>query len=193
MKRSTTANSKARGASPAAGFTLLEVMVSVAILAVAIVPMLYLREVSFHKAMATKALRAAQQLAQDKLSEIALEVRSGEGSGAFEGWDDFRFDYTVTLYDFSSGFGDEELDEAFDLEDRSNPSDGLFRDDELKEIGPMMMRHVELTVTYSVNLGDDGGEENEYVIDTYMPALLTEQQFEYQQDNAGEEEEDQQP
>ncbi|MBU0755651.1 MAG: hypothetical protein KJ645_10965 [Planctomycetes bacterium] len=160
-------------------------MVSVAILAVSIVPILILREDSFNKAMITKAQRSAQQLAQQLLSQIALEERVGEGAGEFEDWPDFRYEYSVTLYDFGSSFGggdffnkdDPNQDPYYD----KNPDDSVMLDEELKDIGPLMMRHVEMTITFPNFLGEETGDENEYIIDTYLPMLMTEEQFEHQQ------------
>lgn len=178
MKRSMKASSKK---SKPRGFTLLEVMVSVAVLAIGIVPILFLRENSYMKAMNTKAQRIAQQLAQQLISEIALEVRVDEGSGEFEGWSDFHYEYTVTLYDFGSSMGNEDYfgddgDPYFD----KNFNDNVYLDEELQEFGPMMMRHLELIITYPTYVGEDAGEESEYIIDTYIPALMTEEQFERQ-------------
>jgi prepilin-type N-terminal cleavage/methylation domain-containing protein len=183
MRKSTTASSRAR---PAQGFTLLEVMVAVAILAVSIVPMLYLREDSFAKAMNTKAERTAQQLAQDLLSQIALEVRTGSQTGEFEGWTDYQYEYTVTIYDFGSSFGDEDFYDEDDRYFRDDPEDSVYFDDEMENYGPMVMRHVELIVTYP-SFTDEGGDGNEYIIDTYMPLLLTEEQYERRFDEEREE------
>lgn len=162
------------------GFTLLEVMVSVAILAVAIVPMLILREDSYQKAIFTKSLRVAQQLCQRQLSAIALEVRTGEGAGNFEDWPDYQFEYKVSLYDFGTGMNDEDEEDEFGWYE-NDPNDSVFADDELQEISPMMMRHVELKVLYpNYTSGEGEAEVNEYIVDTYIPMLMTEEQFEYQ-------------
>jgi len=158
------------------GFTLLEVLVAVAILAVTIIPMLLLREDSYNKAFSTKLIRVVQELAQQELSVIALEVRYGEGSGEFEEWPEIRFEYKVTLYDFGMGTEETEEDKENNL---FNPEDSVFPEDDREGYGPMVMRHVELTLFY-FSLDETGEEtEKEYVIDTYIPTLLTEEQFEY--------------
>lgn len=176
------------------GFTLLEIMVSVAVLGLSIVPLLLLREVSFNKAVNTKAMRTAQELAKRTLSMIALEVRGGTGDGSYEDWPQYRYEYTVTLYDFSAGMEadlEEEMNDNFDRSDY--PEDSIYLDeDSEEEIGPMVMRHVELTVFFpSLEWGgeedDEGGMEEEYIVDTYMPPLLTEEQFEKQQETGSEE------
>ncbi len=169
------------------GFTLLEVMVSVAILAVAVVPMLLLREESFQKALYSKSIRVARELAQRQLTQIALEVLEDEGAGNFEDWPDYRYEYKVTLYDFSGGmseydgeYGDSYLDDT--------PSDSVF-DDEEEEIGPMVMRHVEIRIFFPSVKQEEEDMDNEYVIDTYIPVLLTEEQYDRQSFGSSTEEE----
>ncbi|MHC4944057.1 MAG: type IV pilus modification PilV family protein [Planctomycetota bacterium] len=184
MRKSTTASSNAAAAR---GFTLLEVMVSVAILAIAIVPMLFLREDSFNKAIKTKAERMAQQLAQQLLSQIALEVRAGTHHGEFEGWSDYQYEYTVTIYDFGSSFGDEDFYDEDDRFYNNDPDDSVYLDEDLQSYGPMVMRHVELIVTYPNFVDEEGGDGNEYIVDTYMPLLMTEEQFERQYEEESEE------
>jgi prepilin-type N-terminal cleavage/methylation domain-containing protein len=160
------------------GFTLLEVMVSVAILAVTIIPMLLLREESYEKAYDTKMFRVVQTLAQYQLSNIAMEVRTGDGSGDFEGYPEFRYEYRVTLYDFGAGV--EEDEEQDDRYFGHQPDDSVFPDEDAESYGPMVMRHVELTVFFpSMDDLEEGYVEKEYVIDTYIPVLLTEEQFDY--------------
>jgi len=166
------------------GFTLLEIMVSLAILAAAIIPLLYLREDSYSKALNTQSLRKAQELAKAQLAIIALEVRSGDGSGSLEGFDNFSFEYSVTLYDFGGGLATSD-EENSGFGDNINPGDGVIPEDE-ETYGPMTMRHVELTIFYpSMGGGIEGDEEmmSEYVIDTYMPILLTEDQFDKKNTN----------
>ena len=64
--------------------------------------------------------------------------------------------------------------------DVSNPKVARLLD-ELKEFGPMVMRHVELKIVFPTFVGDENaGELNEYIVDTYIPMLMTEEQFEYQ-------------
>jgi len=162
------------------GFTLLEVMVSVMILALSIVPILILREDSFTKAMTTKAERTAQQLAQQLLSQIALEERVGEGGGEFEDWPDYRFEYTVTIYDFGTGMGEEDYFDENDPYFDQRPDDSVLFDEDLTDIGPLVTRHVEITVYYPAFVGEESAEEKEYIIDTYIPLLMTEEQYERQ-------------
>jgi hypothetical protein len=156
-------------------------MVAVAILAVTIIPMLLIREESYEKAYDTKVIRVVQRLAQDQLSFIAMEVRTGEDAGEFEGFPDFRYEYRVTLYDFGEGVEEDQEDDSYFGYQPDDQTDPL--DEDARSYGPLVMRHVELTLFYPVM--DDleqGYVEKEYVVDTYLPVLLTEEQFEYKEE-----------
>ena len=183
MKRSINPASKERRPAGCDGFTLLEVMVAMAILAVSIIPMLLLRENSYHRAMETKRMRVLRELAQRELDTIALNVRYGDGSGQFEDWSDIRYEYKVTLYDFGAGMGTGEDESGFDsFSGSSSPNDSVFADENQDSYGPMVMRHVELTLYYTAP--DESGEEMEekYVVETYLPLLLTEDQYQRSQE-----------
>lgn len=170
-------------------------MVAVAVLAVAIVPMLILREDSYNKAIETKTLRVAQQLAREMLSHIALNVRNEEGSDTFEDWEDYRYEYNVTLYDFNMGLEDDSYYDDRDEEPMfgNQPDDSFFPEDEdelTRESSSMTMRHVELKIIYPKYLPGGEFEECEYIIDTYLPLLMTEKQYEFQMKQQEEEESD---
>ncbi len=157
-------------------------MVAMAVLGVTILPMLLLREESYHRAILTKQIRVVQELSRLKLTEIALGVRSGEGAGPFEHWPDIRFEYKVTLYDFGAGIEEDEYgDDASAFNLNTEPNDSIYLDDDEKSYGAMVMRHVELRLFY-FSLDEEGDStEREYVVDTYIPLLLTEEQFERSQ------------
>jgi prepilin-type N-terminal cleavage/methylation domain-containing protein len=164
--------------SPARGFTLLEVMVSVAILALAVVPMLLTREHCYDMAYNTKNERTIQELAQRQLAYLALNVIRGEGAGEVEGAPDYFYEYTITIYDFRSGLEEDE-DEINDREtgrlDTGNaPRDAVFADEDTEDVGPHMARHVILKL-YAVDGGEEKGKE--FVLDTYIPLLMTKEQF----------------
>ncbi len=160
-------------------FTLLEVMVSVAVLALAVVPMLLTREYCYDSATETKILCLQQELAKRQLSYIALNVIRGEGAGDFEDYPDFTYEYEVTIYDFQAGLEeDEENDDgAFNT---TAPGDAVYVDNDLDNVGSHMARHIILRV-YAPD--QDDGQEAEYVIDTYVPLLLTREQYNKMQDD----------
>jgi prepilin-type N-terminal cleavage/methylation domain-containing protein len=166
------------------GFTLLEVMVSVAILAIAVVPMLLTRERCYDMAYDTKIQRMLQDLAQQKLADIALTVIDGDEAGEIEGAPGFSYSYEVTIYDFQSGLDSEEEDEEerdSRLDTFNAPGDAVFADNDFDQVHDLMARHVILKI-YAPDEGD--GKMEEYVIDTYLPLLMTEEQFKrYGSDN----------
>lgn len=175
-----------RPASGKGGFTLLEVMVSVAILAVAVVPMLLTRERCYNMAYDTKVMRTLQEMAQQQLADISINVIRGEGAGELEGAPGFYYEYTVTIYDFRSGLEeDEDEDNESRLDTTNAPGDAVFADEDVEDVGPLMARHVVIKV-FAPDDGDAKGVE--YTIDTYIPLLMTEDQFEkLQEDNQDEE------
>lgn len=61
-----------------AGFTLLEVMVAVAVIAIALVPLLRLHLLSLDVTIYAQDLTTAVSLAQDKMSEILLDWQPNE-------------------------------------------------------------------------------------------------------------------
>jgi hypothetical protein len=162
-------------------------MVSIALLAGLIVPMLLLREESYQKALHSQALRTAQELAMQQLAVISMEVRIGKGGGEMEGWPEYRYEYEVTLYDFGAGVEDDEESLNDPYNNFNQPGDSVFVDEDADTIGPMVMRHVELRIFYpTLDYESEDGEE-EYIVDTYIPALLTEEQFEKQNESLLEE------
>ena len=165
------------------GFTLLEVMVSVAILALAVVPMLLTRERCYEMAYKTKIERTLQELAQRQLAQISLNVIRGEGSGEIEDAPGFSYEYTVTIYDFASGLDENDCqrngNDGGNLDTSNAPRDAVFADEDVKDVGPMMARHVVLKV-YAPS-EDDESKGKEYDLDTYIPLLLTKDQFEKMQ------------
>jgi|GEM_PF-3473121 len=163
------------------GFTLLEVMVSVAILGLAVVPMLLTRERCYDIAFDTKISRSLHELAHHQLAQIAMTVFRGEGAAEIEGYPGFFYEYSVSIYDFRSGL---EEDDEYNNNDRYNegrldtadaPRDAVFADEDVDEVGPLMARHVVLKVFASEEICD---ERREYVIDTYIPLLMTDEQYE---------------
>jgi hypothetical protein len=118
-----------------------------------------------------------QHLAQQKLADIALTVIHGDEAGEIEGAPGFTYSFEVTIYDFQSGLDSEEEDEDerdSRLDTFNAPGDAVFADDDFDEVHDLMARHVLLKI-YAPEQGD--GEVLEYIIDTYLPLLMTEEQF----------------
>lgn len=68
-----------------AGFTLLEVMVAIAIVAIALVPLLQLHLVSLDGTIRSQDLTTAVMLAQERMGRLPEFPEPGEEQGTFEG------------------------------------------------------------------------------------------------------------
>jgi general secretion pathway protein I len=81
-----------------AGFTLLEVMVALAVVAIALVPLLRLHLLSLDATLRAQDLSTAVLLAQEKMSAMPPFPDAGEEQGTFEGpdFDRFRWQTAVT-------------------------------------------------------------------------------------------------
>jgi general secretion pathway protein I len=82
----------------AAGFTLLEVMVALAIVAIALVPLLRLHLLSLDATIRAQDLTTAVLLAQGQMSLLPAFPEPGDEQGAFEGQDlaKFRWHRVIT-------------------------------------------------------------------------------------------------
>jgi general secretion pathway protein I len=82
----------------AAGFTLLEVMVALAVVAIVLVPLLRLHLLSLDATIRAQDLTTAVLLAQGQLATLPPFPDAGEEQGAFEGQDlaKFRWHTAVT-------------------------------------------------------------------------------------------------
>ncbi len=79
------------------GFTLLEVMVAIAVVAIALVPLLRLHLLSLDATMHAQDLTTAVSLAQEKMSELATSPEPGETKGDFDAplYERFRWQTSV--------------------------------------------------------------------------------------------------
>lgn len=66
------------------GFTLLEVMVAVAVIAIALIPLLRLHLLSLDATLYAQDLTIAVGLAQEKMAEMSAEPEPGERHGTFD-------------------------------------------------------------------------------------------------------------
>lgn len=88
------------------GFTLLEVLVSVAILAISIVTLLIIRNNSVKETAKTKTAVTAAVLAREKMGEIeSNDVNELTESGEFDGYPGYRWTKEVFLEEVSTDSG----------------------------------------------------------------------------------------
>ena len=89
---------------PTAGFTLLEIMVALAIVAIALVPLLRLHLLSLDATIRAQDLTTAILLAQGQLAAMGDFPEEGKDSGTFKEPDlqKFRWQTAVTEHTFDS-------------------------------------------------------------------------------------------
>lgn len=81
-----------------AGFTLVEVMVALAIIAVALLTLIVIRNNSVVEAQDAREITLAARLAQQKMGELeVLPVDEKTDGGNFEDWPDYRWTKEVAL------------------------------------------------------------------------------------------------
>jgi len=152
------------------GFTLLEIMTTVGLVAVVLLPILAEREHSMNRAYrATYMLRALHH-AEEILAERA---RDHEQADLAQGWveedEAFRYEFTVKNYDLSTGRDEDEEDEndfgpnAPVDAGRNEPDEAEDRDD------PHKVRRFKIQV-YWPGL-DDEEEEESIVLEGYLPRI----------------------
>lgn len=90
-----------------AGFTLLEIMVALAIVAIALVPLLRLHLLSLDATLRSQDLTTAVLLAQGQLAALGDFPKAGEESGTFEDPElqKFRWQSAVTEHTFNTDDG----------------------------------------------------------------------------------------
>lgn len=121
----------------AGGFTLLEVMVAVAVVAIALVGLLRLHLVSLDNTLRSQDLTTAVLLAQGKMATVGTFPDTGEEQGKFEGpeLERFRWFTRVTEHSFPVGTA-------------GTP--------------PVEVRHIMVTVLWF-----EGQHEQQYTLDAY--------------------------
>lgn len=88
------------------GFTLLEVLVAVAIVGISLVMLLRLHLLSLDATLAAQDLTTAVLLAEGKMATfMAQSPREGEEQGGFDGPDLERFSWTTSVTDYGLDLG----------------------------------------------------------------------------------------
>ena len=88
------------------GFTLLEVLVAVAVVGMALVMLLRLHLLSLDATLAAQDLTTAVLLAEGKMATfMAQPPRQGEDQGRFDGPDLERFSWTTSVIDYDLDLG----------------------------------------------------------------------------------------
>ena len=120
-----------------AGFTLIEVMVALAIVALTLVPLLRLHLLSMDATIYTQDFTTAVLLAQEKISAVPAKPEEGEENGGFD-------DPAYARFTWQTVIGEREevtLGESTE---------------------PIGVQRIEVTVTW-----EDGSRRNAYTLETY--------------------------
>jgi prepilin-type N-terminal cleavage/methylation domain-containing protein len=174
MSISADAHRPPRHRPPAcAGFTLLEVLVTLGIVAVAIVPLLVVRDAAWNVAYRSEHMLKAAAYAEAILAERMTDPDDvKELQAVIEDDPAFHYELTIEHYDLATGRvevpGDETAggseftaDSAFAPPDAGGP---LEDEEDLDD--PQRVRRFRLKVLYP---SMDEDEEGEYLLEGYLP------------------------
>ncbi len=111
-----TSGDPRRGRGASAGFTLLEIMMTVFLLGVVILSILGVRETATNRAFRSKNQMLALHHAQELLADHARDLdQLDRFEGRIEDATDFHYELTLEDWDLSTGRAeDDEEDDAFD-------------------------------------------------------------------------------
>jgi general secretion pathway protein I len=121
------------------GFTLLEVMAAVAIMATALTVLLVERNVAVRRTARTNDRRIASRLAEEKIHEILLGIEQ-ESAGSFEAYPAFRWS----------------VEEGFESVEREGQEIGTLRRIAVTVTFPLRTEEDSVTLVAAVR-GNEGG------------------------------------
>ncbi|TAH38531.1 MAG: prepilin-type N-terminal cleavage/methylation domain-containing protein [Planctomycetota bacterium] len=162
------------------GFSLVEVMAAVMLLAIALVVMLGQRDQAISSAAGARDLSIASRLALQLLHRIECarvsELFDGyQGDFSEEGFPDFT--YVVGVGDasnFAAGLGESSAEQAWRDELQRRAEEREDQEDEDGEESKPELTRVFVTVVYPGRGGDPG----EYHLESLVPTWAVEQDFE---------------
>ena len=135
-----------------AGFTLLEVMVAVAVIAIALIPLLRLHLLSLDATLYAQDLTTAVGLAQEIMAKMSSTPEPGEQHGTFDAAVYARFRWQTSV-------GEKEEVVIPNLELNLEASDS----DNNQELPTFDIQHIEVTVLWK-----DGKREKLYTLESYV-------------------------
>jgi prepilin-type N-terminal cleavage/methylation domain-containing protein len=155
------------------GFTLLEVLVTLGIVALAIVPLLGVRDAIWNIAYRSGHMLRAAAYAEQILAERMTNPEDvKQYQAAIEEDPAFHYELTIESYDLATGRVDEPGDEStsttsnFSAESSLLPPDAQAAPEEDLYDDPLHVRRFTLKVSYP---GLDDDQEEEYLLEGYLP------------------------
>jgi len=173
-----------KAARAASGFTLLEIMVCVAVVGLCILPLLEVREQSSRMAYKSGHMLLALSYGDKILSERMLDPdKAKDETGVIE--EDPAFGYTLTVedYDLSTGRVVEEKDDANAFSTTTNfsttsqfttgmPQDAVPGPDDVAAADTQhRVRRVKISITWPAL---EGEEREELLLEGFLPRVITE-------------------
>lgn len=155
-----------------AGFTLLEVMVTVGMISLLMLPILGVREHATARVYRASNMLEATRHGQELLAQRLRNPASSDGeNGVIEDAPDFRYELTIEDYDLSLGYSDD--DELQDRDGDGFPDDvnvpgDATENDEAEERTPHKWRRYELTISWD---GFEDETEDEVVLEGFVPRI----------------------
>ncbi|MHC4846026.1 MAG: type IV pilus modification PilV family protein [Planctomycetota bacterium] len=156
-----------------AGFTLLEIMVTLAVVGLAILPVLTVREDSAHMAYRSSRMMQALTYAERLLAERMTDPEVlKDRVGFIEDDPAFRYEISIEDFDLATGRVEEEDDDPnspYSINSPFAPADagvppGMEDEEEMND--PNLVRRVKLTIFYP---GLDEELEEKVVLEGYIP------------------------
>jgi prepilin-type N-terminal cleavage/methylation domain-containing protein len=170
--RSARLPRRARAARAQAGFTLLEVMVTVGIVGTLILPILGVREHATARVYRASNMLEATRHGQELLAQRLRNPASSDSeNGVIEDAPEFRYELTIEDYDLSLGYSDDEEIQDRDgdgFPDDVNVPGDATDNDEPEERTPHKWRRYELTITWD---GFADESEDEVVLEGFVPRI----------------------
>lgn len=159
------------------GFTLLEIMLTITLVGVTVMPILLIRERSIRQAYQAHHFNTVRMLARELLSELEFHELD-QMAGNFDGYPGFS--YTIEVQDVDLVTGEEEEDDednAFGNRNQGGykPADAIDPNEDDEEELDYPARRVTLTLKYPNLKNDDSEESAELKIETIFPPLPKEE------------------
>lgn len=162
-------------------FTLLEIMLTIAVVGVALVPILLVREQSRRQSYQARNANIARTLARELISEIEFHGLDPQAS-QIEGYPGFEYEYEIEQIDLVSGEeeGEDDRNDQYNQDSSSSavfsgPGDAIFPEEQEQQ-DAYLVRRVKLTIRYPNLKTNAGDEPNQLVIETILPALPEEEE-----------------